>query len=121
MFQEKCALCHGADGQGFKDAAGVQSLPPLWGPRSFNWGAGMARINTMAGFVKANMPYGQPNSLTDQQAWDVAAFVDSHERPKDPRQTGSVAEAAAQFHADEDSWYGKTLNGRLVGGGVAAK
>jgi thiosulfate dehydrogenase len=73
LFNAKCALCHGADG------AGSAGIPPLWGPTSFNTGAGM---NTkMPGFVKANMPLGQGGTLTDQEAIDVSAFVNSHSRP----------------------------------------
>lgn len=119
VYAAKCATCHGADGQGQTDINGRVVFPPLWGPRSYNWGAGMARINTAAGFIKANMPLGQGNSLTDQQAWDAAAYIDSQERPRDPRQTGSIAENATANHGG-DSYYGKVLGGRLVGVGTAA-
>ena len=56
-----------------------------WGAQSFNWGAGMHRINTAASFIKYNMPLGKPGTLSDRDAWDVAAFMNSHERPQDPR------------------------------------
>ena len=61
---------------------GTFAFPPLWGKDSFNWGAGMHRVDTAAGFIKANMPYGRGGMLTEQQAWDVALFMNSHERPK---------------------------------------
>lgn len=121
VFAQNCASCHGGDGQGQKDLNGRYIFPPLWGPDSFNWGAGMARVDTAAGFIKANMPLGQPNRLSDQQAWDVAAFVDSRERPKDPRQTGTIADAAEKFHSGEKTFYGKTLNGVLLGQGAGPK
>lgn len=117
VFAVQCATCHGVDGAGQTDLNGRMVFPPLWGPGSYNWGAGMARINTAAGFIKANMPLGQGNSLSDQQAWDVAAFIDSKERPKDPRQTGSIAENAKANHGG-DSYYGKRVEGRLVGVGT---
>lgn len=117
VFVARCAACHGADGAGQSDINGRIVFPPLWGPNSFNWGAGMARVNTAAGFIKANMPLGQGNSLTDQQAWDVAAYIDSQERPKDPRQTGSIEENAKANH-DGDSYYGKRIGGRLAGIGT---
>ncbi|WP_201739155.1 c-type cytochrome [Flavisphingopyxis soli] len=117
VFVAKCAACHGADGAGQLDINGRIVFPPLWGPNSFNWGAGMARVNTAAGFIKANMPLGQGSSLTDQQAWDVAAYIDSQERPKDPRQTGSIEENAKANHGG-DSYYGKRIDGRLVGVGT---
>lgn len=117
IFEENCASCHGADGQGQRDINGRIVFPPLWGPGSYNWGAGMGRVNTAAAFIKENMPLGQENRLTDQEAWDVAAFVDSHERPKDPRQTGTVEQNAKDNHGGE-SFYGKTLDGHLLGTGV---
>ena len=52
---------------------------------SYNKGAGMANNNILAGFIKANMPLGQPWSLTDQEALDVAAYINQHIRPFDPR------------------------------------
>lgn len=48
----------------------------------------------------------------------MAAFVNSQERPKDPRQTGSVEAAAAANHEGEKSYYGKILHGRLIGVGT---
>src|SRR5262245_22999162 len=65
LYLEKCAACHGADGQGRSGSAGEYLFPALWGSRSFNIGAGMARLNTAAAFTKANMPLGQDNILTD--------------------------------------------------------
>lgn len=119
VFDQNCITCHGADGQGKKDLNGRHIFPPLWGPDSFNWGAGMARIDAAAGFIRANMPFGKPN-LSDQQAWDAAAFINSHERPKDPRQTGTIAEAAAQYHAGEETFYGKQVGVQLLGQGTAS-
>ena len=81
LYAEKCALCHGKDGEGIYNEHGETVFPPLWGPRSFNIGAGMARVNTAAAFVKANMPFGQDNTLTDQEAFDVSAFFTHQPRP----------------------------------------
>jgi len=120
VFQAKCTGCHGSDGQGARQPDGTVVYPPLWGPGSFNWGAGMGRIDLAAGFIKANMPFGQGNTLTDGQAWDVAAFIDSHERPKDPRQTGSVADNAKANFAGQKTYYGTVMGGKLLGTGVAA-
>lgn len=121
VFQQKCTQCHGADGQGARQPDGKVVYPPLWGPRSYNWGAGMARVDLAAGFIRANMPFDQPGTLTDQQAWDVAAFVDSHERPKDPRQTGTVAANAKANFSGQATYYGKTVDGKLLGAGVAGE
>jgi thiosulfate dehydrogenase len=115
IYAEKCALCHGTEGQGQSTADHLVVFPPLWGARSFNWGAGMSSINNAAGFVKANMPLSQGNSLTDEEAWDVATYMDSQERPQDPRFNGSVAETRKLHHNSPMSMYGQTVNGVVLG------
>ena len=120
VFEAKCAVCHGDDGQGQQDQTGRYVFPPLWGPDSYNWGAGMHRVNTAAGFIFANMPLGQPFSLTPQEAWDVAAYINSHERPADPRQPQqglSVAEADEKYH-NHPGYYGDEVDGEVIGAGV---
>ncbi|QNM97014.1 c-type cytochrome [Chitinimonas koreensis] len=78
LYAQRCASCHGRDGEG------QAGFPPLWGARSFNKGAGLNRIDLMAGFLKANMPYGRPD-LDDQSALDLAAWITLQERWPDPR------------------------------------
>ncbi len=116
IYAENCGVCHGINGQGTQ-LGDKYAFPPLWGKDSFNWGAGMHRINTAAGFIKANMPLGKPNSLNDQDAWDVAAFVVSHERPPDPRFTNSLAATKKKYH-DEMCYYGEHINGHALGAGL---
>lgn len=77
LYTAKCSACHQASGAGISGR-----FPPLWGPKSFNDGAGMHKLSNMAGFVQANMPANAPGSLNAQEAYDVAAFVLSHARPK---------------------------------------
>lgn len=88
VYSTKCASCHGADGQGMPmPPEGVRHYPPLWGEHSYNEGAGLFRMSRFAGYVKANMPLGATYlapQLTDEEAWDVAAFVNSQPRPKHP-------------------------------------
>lgn len=76
IYAAKCASCHQANGNGL-----ALAVPPLWGPDSFNAGAGMHRLGVMAGFVQYNMPRNAPGSLTAEQSYDVAAYVLSHARP----------------------------------------
>lgn len=80
IFQQKCAFCHGADGQG-RYESGTYYRPALWGEYSFNAKAGMATQATFAAFVHGNMPFGSGGELTPQEAWDLAAFVDTQSRP----------------------------------------
>ena len=75
VFDASCAKCHGSAGEGTTGA------PPLWGPESYNIGAGMSRVRTAAEFISRNMPFDQPGTLNDQQAFDVAAYVNAHARP----------------------------------------
>ncbi|HZI25758.1 MAG TPA: c-type cytochrome [Chryseolinea sp.] len=85
VFDTHCALCHGKDGSGTKYENNSEwHYPPLWGPSSYNTGAGLYRLSRFAGYVKANMPNGATFDnpiLTDEEAWDVAAYVNSMPRP----------------------------------------
>ena len=91
VYAEGCAACHGDDGQGQRlEAAEVAEtgrryrFPPVWGPDSYNDGAGMARVITAARFVHANMPLGttfQSPQLPAADAFDVMAFVNTQPRP----------------------------------------
>lgn len=114
VYAQNCALCHGANGEGQK-AGGQMAFPALWGDDSFNWGAGMHSVSTAAAFIKANMPLSKGDSLTDQQAWDVAMYMNSHERPQDPRHEGSFEETKSKFHDDPKDLYGQTVNGKVLG------
>lgn len=73
-----CSSCHGADG------AGMGILPPLWGPRAYSIGASMARIERAASFIYHNMPQTAPGTLTHQEAFDLAAYINSKPRPDSP-------------------------------------
>ncbi|WP_394243723.1 c-type cytochrome [Halopseudomonas laoshanensis] len=119
IYTAQCAVCHGKNGQGQK-AGNDYVFPPLWGADSFNWGAGMHRINTAAAFIKENMPLGQGGTLSNEDAWHVAAFMNSKERPQDPRLIdGSVEKTRVKYHANDGvNLYGKTINGRVLGEGL---
>ena len=82
LYVAKCAACHGADGQGLRAADNAYAFPPLWGAQAFNDGAGMARVSVAAGFVQAKMPLGNAGSLSDQEAYDIAAYFTSKPRPE---------------------------------------
>jgi thiosulfate dehydrogenase len=83
VYRSRCLICHGANGEGLKATAQLADgylFPPLWGPDSYNIGAGMARVLTAARFIKARMPLGNP-ALTDDEAFDVAAYMNAQQRP----------------------------------------
>ncbi|PSL49289.1 thiosulfate dehydrogenase [Chitinophaga niastensis] len=85
VFEQKCGKCHGENGAGKLKAGSTEyEYPPLWGEKSYNTGAGIYRISKLAGYIKNNMPFGidfKSTQLTDDEAWDVAAFVNSQPRP----------------------------------------
>ena len=85
VYKTKCATCHGADGNGRK-VNGIRISPPVWTTNSYNTGAGMHKITTTAGYIWANMPYGNGRSLSVQDALDVAAYLNIQVRGTDPRQ-----------------------------------
>ena len=74
LYSERCASCHAANGLGNKEN------PPVWGARSFNDGAGLANVVQLASWLKVAMPPNEAN-LTEQESLDIAAFVNSHDRP----------------------------------------
>jgi thiosulfate dehydrogenase len=81
LFPSTCAPCHGADG------GGTNAAPALWGPKSFNIAAAMARQRVAAAFIKSAMPQHKPGSLTSQQAFDLATYVTSRSRPDFPNKS----------------------------------
>jgi thiosulfate dehydrogenase len=85
IYELKCALCHGKGGEGVRSPnATAWTYPPLWGPDSYNTGAGLYRLSRFAGYIKANMPLGASfdnPQLTDEEVWDLAAYVNSQPRP----------------------------------------
>ena len=90
LYAKECMGCHGSNGQGqlhADDSKGYQ-YPPLWGPDSYNNGAGMHRVLTAAQFIKANMPFGNATAaepkLTDEEAFHLAGYINSFDRPSLP-------------------------------------
>jgi thiosulfate dehydrogenase len=85
IYTSKCQSCHQPNGEGLLNADKTEfTYPALFGKSSFNDGAGLYRISNFAKYVKYNMPQGatyQNPQLSDEEAWDVAAFVLTEERP----------------------------------------
>jgi thiosulfate dehydrogenase len=86
VYAQVCSVCHGADGAGQRAARGAgYQVPPVWGPDSYNDGAGMNRVLTAAAYAMHNMPFGTTFAspvLTDEDAYDVAAYIVSQIRPR---------------------------------------
>jgi thiosulfate dehydrogenase len=82
MYEQTCIVCHG------KDGAGNPGFPALWGAKAYSIGASMAREERAASFIMHNMPQTNPGSLTPQQAFDLAAYINAHTRPDSPGKEG---------------------------------
>ncbi|MGC4037845.1 MAG: c-type cytochrome [Chitinophagaceae bacterium] len=87
VYVSKCERCHGKNGEGMLKFDSTEYIyPPLWGKDSYNNGAGLYRLTRFAGYVKYNMPFDKASNksleLTNEEAWDVAAFVNSKPRPE---------------------------------------
>jgi thiosulfate dehydrogenase len=82
LYKQYCLACHLADGEGggILTEADGKAIPPIWGPSSFNDGAGMSTMKMMVPFIMLNMPYGQA-TLTEDEALDIAAYVLKQPRP----------------------------------------
>jgi thiosulfate dehydrogenase len=75
IFAASCTRCHGVNG------AGIPPATAVWGPRSYSVGASLARVERAASFIRHNMPFDSAGVLTNQQAYDVAAYIVSQSRP----------------------------------------
>lgn len=87
VFEQYCVVCHAANGQGIRPSKNsLYQFPPLWGEDTYNDGAGMHRVITAAEFIKGNMPFQQATYnkpvLTDEEAYNVAAYINSFARPQ---------------------------------------
>lgn len=101
LYNRSCISCHGQDGNGQGNGLA------LWGENSFNVGAGMNRMRTLAGFIESNMPQNNPGSLTKQEALEIAAYIHSMERPDFPEKIHDWPKG----DAPDDAAY-KTLAGK---------
>ncbi|MBL7723992.1 MAG: c-type cytochrome [Chitinophagaceae bacterium] len=86
VYTAQCKSCHGENGEGQLSLNGKSyDYPPLWGEHSYNNGAGLFRLSNFAGYIKSNMPFNQSShanpKLSTEEAWDVAAYVNSRPRP----------------------------------------
>jgi thiosulfate dehydrogenase len=101
VFAATCTRCHGANGQG------TALAPPLWGARSYNVGAGMANIITAASFIYALMPIDRAQHLTEQQAFDVATYINTRPRPGFPKKVHDWPKGGkppgADYHISKES------------------
>ncbi|HSH46342.1 MAG TPA: c-type cytochrome, partial [Longimicrobiales bacterium] len=119
LYAQHCTACHGADGQGVD--LGMVTAGALWGPRSWNDGAGAARVYTLAGFIRHAMPLTQPGVLTDQEAQHVAAYINAQERPAYPGKADDYPDGAPIDAVYYPQYPENPLRARLQQAGPAAQ
>lgn len=93
LYEKDCARCHGENGSGvLNNEKNGHIYPPLWGAGSYRNGSSMSRVTMLARYIKTNMPFGEATPekpfLTDEEAFDIAAFVNSENlnpRPEVPK------------------------------------
>jgi thiosulfate dehydrogenase len=89
VYEARCASCHGSDGQGD---------PPVWGPRSYNAGAGVAQVHRLAAWLRVTMPPDDP-SLSVEEAVNVAAYVNAQPRPDFVLRDHLPADELGRYHS----------------------
>ncbi|MBI5508665.1 MAG: c-type cytochrome [Deltaproteobacteria bacterium] len=92
IYEAECHACHGRDGAGqgeYRPGEPRPRYPALWGDRSFTRGAAMYSVPQLAFFTRKHMPFGDPETLSEQEALDVAGFINSQPR--------AVAHSARMF------------------------
>ena len=101
IFQQKCAFCHKNDGQGHY-ASDTYFRPALWGNNSYNADSGLGGAATLAKFLRWNMPYTSGGLLTDQEAQDIACYIDEQARPGKPEAGPSTSDACLSVTLKQD-------------------
>lgn len=84
LYQNLCADCHSKDAPGageYRRGEARPRVPSLWGANSFSRGAAFYNSQNLAGFIKKFMPYGDPETLTAQEALDIAAYINDQPHP----------------------------------------
>ena len=68
LYEQNCALCHGAEGRGGQGFAG-----PIWGA-----GHDITKFGSARGlfeYVQLFMPFDNPQKITDEEQLSVIAFM----------------------------------------------
>nr|MBK7070130.1 c-type cytochrome [Deltaproteobacteria bacterium] len=93
LYAQKCASCHGPNGEGISPGGNYQ-FPPMWGP-VLHQRRGPRLAHTAASFVRWNMPLGQGGTLTDQESYDLADYFIHQDRPDFARAGAATGRAGA--------------------------
>jgi cytochrome c len=84
LYNTHCADCHSKDGAGLGEYRAGESrprVPAMWGPDSYSRGAAFYNSQNMAGYIKKFMPMGMPETLSSQDALDIAVYINDQFHP----------------------------------------
>ncbi len=84
LYGSICASCHSKDGPGrgeYRRGENRPRVPAFWGKDGYSRGAAFYNSQNLAGYIKKHMPFGKAETLTAQQALNVAAYINDQPRP----------------------------------------
>lgn len=84
LYEQACASCHSKRGPGlgeYRRGEDRPRTPALWGPDGYSRGAAFYNSVNLAGYIHKHMPFGKGETLTAQEALDIAAYINDQERP----------------------------------------
>jgi cytochrome c len=86
LYANQCSDCHDKDGPGqgeFRTDEERPRIPALWGVlNGFTRGAAFHRNTVLAAYVQKHMPYDAPATLSNQDALDIAAYINAPDKPR---------------------------------------
>ncbi len=86
LYDDHCAGCHDKDGPGlgeYRSDEGRPRTPALWGDRDgHSRAAAFYRNGVLGAYIQTHMPYGKPNTLSAQQALNIAAYINAPDKPR---------------------------------------
>ena len=86
LYANRCADCHDEDGPGageYRLGEERPRIPALWGSvDGYSRGAAFYRTPVLGAYVQKHMPFGDPETLADQDALDIAAFINDFDKPR---------------------------------------
>jgi len=101
LYANNCSDCHDKDGPGageYRIGEERPRIPALWGSvDGYSRGAAFYRTPVLAAYVQKHMPYDHPATLSNQDALDIAAFINAPDKPR-----GSGLADVMYCHDDPD-------------------
>lgn len=86
LYASSCADCHDEDGPGageYKIGEERPRIPALWGIQDgYSRGAAFYRTPVLGAYVQKHMPYDEPETLSNQDALDIAAYINAPDKPR---------------------------------------